>query len=92
MSQQAIAEIKSHIERSGGISALWSIGVTTNADQQLFSERKVNKETDWWIFRKFEDHASALSGKNELLKLGASDDNEVSQDHSDILYAYKKSN
>lgn len=73
------------------IYATWYVGIASNPEARLFSEHRVNKLTDKWIYSGALDELHARSAESVLLNYYGFDGGVGGGDNNTrYVYAYKK--
>lgn len=84
---EIINDIDSHLRES--TKEYWSdfyIGITNNIERRLFEEHNVNKENDWWIWRKALDKGTAQEVEEYYLAKGM--EGNTGGGNKDTVYVY----
>lgn len=86
-----IQDFLNHIKKCGGNYFDWYLGISKDAENRLFNEHRVRRESDAWIFRKANSSNEARTIEDYFVKsLGTDGDTGGGDYTSDMVYAYKK--
>ena len=83
-------EIKAYITQKGEDYENWFVGVTADVERSLFSEHRVYRYDDLWIFRKCLTNRAVENIKNSLLRLGCDGFLGGWVNSHNYVYAYRK--
>lgn len=88
---QILSDIVQYIKQSNTPYKDWYIGITENIQIRLFVEHAVNKNTDYWIYRKCSsaDEARRIE-KYIIMNYQADGGLGGGNDNSKFVYVYKK--
>ena len=87
-SKTILAQINTHMNRSGISNRQWYVGITSDIDQCLFRDHGVPKSGYWYIFREAHDADEARLIMDAYHKAGCKGGGESGDDASTIVYAY----
>lgn len=83
-------EIVAHIEKQGGPTSNWYIGITGDWDRRLFADHQVPRQNHWYIVRQCHSCADARLVERALLGQGFDGGPCGGDDSTVYVYAYLK--
>ena len=81
--------IKNHMRKYGGSYLDWYVGITSDPENQLFDEHKVNKSKNFWFFIQTDEETAENIGRYFVNYLGT-DGKSNGTEHPSHVYIYKK--
>ena len=91
IARDIVIDINSFVEQCGGAKYDWYVGVTADAEHQLFHGHKVNRLFDSWIYRVADNSEIARNVKKTYLTLGFDGDDDGEKLTGIVVYAFLKS-
>jgi hypothetical protein len=88
--QTIVNEIYAHMQKQGGKTTGWYVGIAADIDQRLFTDHKVPRQNHWFIYRKSTSANNARTVEKALLDLGCDGGGGGGDDKSVYVYAYLK--
>ena len=88
--EKVTQEMYDHVQKCGGISSSWYVGLTNDPQRRLFEEHGVRRNGDACIFRTFSSNAEARKVENMFITLGASGGSGGGDWRSTTVYTYRK--
>jgi hypothetical protein len=90
-SQQIVADLVEHIEKSGVQFSIWYVGISQDPRARLFTDHRVPEKGAWWIYRQASSAGAARDIEDHFInKLGTDGGTGGGDKNSDFVYAYKK--
>jgi hypothetical protein len=86
--QQVIAHIDGHMQQSGVPNSGWYVGITSDVEQRLFTEHKVNKQNGTWAYATADTSAIARQVEQAYIKAGCKGGPGGGDATSRVVYAY----
>lgn len=68
--ERIVALIRDYIQKCGGRSSEWYVGIATDVRQRLFGDHNVNEYGGYWIHDKASSEAVARATEAALLRYG----------------------
>jgi len=87
-SKTILAQINTHMNRSGISNRQWYVGITSDIEQRLFRDHGVPKSSYWYIFREAHNADEARLIMDAYHKAGCKGTSGGGDDTSTIVYAY----
>lgn len=88
---QIVSEIVQYIQQSNTPYTDWYIGITEDVQIRLFVDHAVNKETDYWIYRKcFTADQARIIEQDIIINYHTDGGSGGGSENSKFVYAYKK--
>lgn len=88
--QTIVDEIYSHIQKQGGRTADWYVGIAADINQRLFIDHKVPRQNHWFIYRKATSVNNARAVEKALLDTGCDGGGGGGDYNTVYVYAYLK--
>jgi hypothetical protein len=85
-----VAEIVQHVKDCGGEFSRWYVGIASDANQRLFGDHNVNKNTDSWIYREAQNSDTARAIEEHIIETYKTKGDTGGGDNTTkYVYAYK---
>lgn len=88
--QTIVNEFNAHIQKQGGRSSAWYVGITQDIDQRLFGDHSVPRENHWFIHREAYTSNDARAVEKVFLDWGCDGGGGGGDDDARFVYAYLK--
>jgi len=85
------ADIKAYMSKRGGAYREWYVGITSDPDQRLFTDHRVNRKGDAWIYKEADSTSVARSVESYFVNICGTDGGTGGGgSDAKFVYAYKK--
>lgn len=86
-----VAHIRDYIQKCGGWSSEWYVGIATDVRQRLFGDHNVDEHGGYWIYDQASSEAVARATEAALLRYGYRGGTGGGREPR-FVYAYKITN
>ena len=87
---EIIKEIEDYVNKCGGFSSSWYIGITEDPGDRLFNEHNVSEKEGIWIYRTTSSSEIARNVEQHFLGLGMDGGSGGGDYLSKAVYCYQK--
>lgn len=82
-------KISSHMRKYGGSYLDWYVGITSDPENRLFNDHRVNKSKNSWVFIQTDEETAKNVGEYFVNYIGT-DGKSNGAEHPNHVYIYKK--